>query len=110
MFAFLVTGTFEGLQSQSDSCLSMSRQTMRIGGDGHQMYLVSGTEYLVSRTVYLVFGTVYLVSGTVYLVSGTGYLVSRTVYLVSVAVYFVFGTEPIRLLLKHVEANYEDWR
>ena len=33
MFAFLVTGTYVGLQSQSDSCQSMWKQTMRIGGE-----------------------------------------------------------------------------
>ena len=104
MFAFLVTGTSEDLQSLSVSCWSMSRQTMRIGGDDHQKYTV----YLVSGTVYLVSGTIYLVSGTVYLVSGKVYVVSGTVYLVTVTVYLVFGTEPIRLLLKQVEANYKD--
>ena len=53
VFAFLVTGTYEGLLSQSESSWSMWRLTMRIGGGDHRKFMVSGTVYLVYLGVNL---------------------------------------------------------
>ena len=51
--AFLVTGTYEGLLSQSESSWSMWRLTMRIGGGDHRKFMVSGTVYLMYLVVNL---------------------------------------------------------
>ena len=52
MFAFLVTGTSEGLLSQSDSFWSTWRQTMRIGGNGldhHGWWVMEGVSWMVGQ-------------------------------------------------------------
>ena len=59
MFAFLVTGTSEGLLSQSDSFWSTWRQTMRIGGTGldhHGWWVMEGVSWIVGQGWWIMGG------------------------------------------------------